>query len=112
MDYFQTIMGATNFLLNSRIDNLPDTATTSNLVLYRRSNIFFDGLDVQLTWPSLFPLTRRREYQYICSSSPQTVTTIPWPCTTDSCPSVASVTYGTNPRQSVRNRRRKRNVHC
>lgn len=112
VDYFQTIMGATNFLLNSRIDNLPDTATTSNLVLYRRSNIFFDGLDVQLTWPSLFPLTRRREYQYICSSNPQTVTTIPWPCTTDSCPSVASVTYGTNPRQSVSNRRRKRNVHC
>lgn len=82
--FFETVAGATRFLLDSRVDNLADTATTSNLVVYRKMSSLFDGMNVELT----------REYQYLCSSNPGVITTTAWPCTADSCPSVVSVSYG------------------
>ena len=94
--FFETVAGATRFLLDSRVDNLADTATTSNLVVYRKMSSLFDGMNVELTFDLNWGFMGRREYQYLCSSNPGVITTTAWPCTADSCPSVVSVSYGMN----------------
>lgn len=52
----------------------------------------------------------RREYQYLCSSNSDVITTVEWPCTADSCPSVVSVSYGMNVDWKITCRRREWNV--
>lgn len=108
--FFETVAGATRFLLDSRVDNLADTATTSNLVVYRKMSSLFDGMNVELTFDLTWGFMGRREYQYLCSSNPGVITTTAWPCTADSCPSVVSVSYGMNMCGGIRRRGRKRNV--
>ena len=50
LTFFQTIEGATRFLLNSRVDNVEDTSTTSTLVVYKKTSGLFDGINVELTF--------------------------------------------------------------